>query len=121
MAQRASTTKRQQEAAEKVLKLQRDRQLNDVRFCLAHPQGRRVLSEIMSLARLYEHEFDASSKQFYFAGQRSIGFAIKELLKEAEPDSDLKVEQERRTMARNDQRLLDEYVAEALKEEQARD
>lgn len=67
-------------------KKQRDVELDDVRFILATPQGRRVLWKYMSLCDRISAS-DSGSWTYFKEGERNVALRIKTDVVEASPDA----------------------------------
>lgn len=83
---------REAEAEEAGARERRRKELEDLRWWLGHPQGRRLVSRLLEEAGVYRSSFNHSGSVMAFSeGKRHIGlFLISELL-EASPDGYMKV------------------------------
>lgn len=86
------------EAEEAGARARRERELNDLRWLLGHPQGRRIVSRLLDEAGVYRSSFNTSGSVMAFAeGRRHIGLFLTAELLEASPDGYMKVLNEYRT------------------------
>ena len=83
---------RDAEAEEAVARERRRKELEDLRWLLGHPQGRRIVTRLLDEAGVYRSSFNHSGSVMAFnEGKRHIGlFLIAELI-EASPDGFMKV------------------------------
>lgn len=88
-------TKRQErdaESEELVAREHRRRELDDLRWLLGHPQGRRIISRLLDEAGVFRSSFNHSGSVMAFAeGRRHMGLFITAELLEASADGYLKV------------------------------
>lgn len=83
---------RDAEADEAVARDQRRRELDDLRWLLAHPQGRRIASRVLSETGVFRSTFNTSGSVMAFAeGKRHIGLWLTAELMEAQPEGYFKV------------------------------
>jgi hypothetical protein len=66
----------QVEKAKEKEKHGRDLEINDMRFILSTPQGRRTLWRYLSHCGIYQSSFRTSSEIYYLEGQRAVGLEI---------------------------------------------
>lgn len=64
------------EAQREKLELERERELNDLRFILKSPQGRRVFRRILAEARLFQSTFTGNSRGMFLEGRRDLGLFV---------------------------------------------
>ena len=83
---------RDAEAEEVGARERRRKELEDLRWLLGHPQGRRIVTRLLDEAGVYRSSFNHSGSVMAFnEGKRHIGlFLIAELI-EASPDGFMKV------------------------------
>jgi hypothetical protein len=83
---------RDAEAEEAVARERRRKELEDLRWLLGHPQGRRIVTRLLDEAGVYRSSFNHSGSVMAFnEGKRHMGlFLIAELI-EASPDGFMKV------------------------------
>lgn len=83
---------RDAEAEEAGARERRRKELEDLRWLLGHPQGRRIVTRLLDEAGVYRSSFNHSGSVMAFnEGKRHIGlFLIAELI-EASPDGFMKV------------------------------
>lgn len=77
-------------------KLLRERELNDLRFLLNSPEGRRYLWRLMEFCGVYKTSFTGSSETFYLEGQRNVGLLVIRDIMETEPEAYLLMIKENR-------------------------
>lgn len=65
----------------------RDRELNDVRFLLSLPEGKRFLWRYLGICRLFETSFRMSAEMAYFEGIRSVGLKLLADITESNPQA----------------------------------
>jgi hypothetical protein len=76
----------EKEREEKARKL-RERELNDYRFVLSRPEGRRLLWNLMDKSGIFRLSFTGDSKTFFREGQRSVGLVIYKNIDDAQPEA----------------------------------
>ena len=69
----------------------RMRELEDIRFLIATPQGRRFLSRILGLCGLYELSYTGSSETFFREGSRNIALKLLSEINESDSEGYLKI------------------------------
>lgn len=80
------------EAQEAGARAHRERELNDLRWLLAHPQGRRVVSRLLDRAGVYRSSFNTSGSVMAFnEGKRDAGLFLMAELTDASPEGLMKV------------------------------
>lgn len=57
-------------------KMIRERELNDLRYLLASPQGRRFLWRVMARCKTFESIWEPSAKIHFNAGQQDLGHFV---------------------------------------------
>ncbi len=83
---------REAEAEEVVARERRRRELEDLRWLLAHPQGRRLSERILSESGVFRSSFNHSgSVMAWNEGRRQIGLWLTAELMEASPEGYFKV------------------------------
>lgn len=83
---------RDAEADEAVARENRRRELDDLRWLLGHPQGRRVAARLLEEAGVFRTSFNHSGSVMAFnEGRRHIGLFITSELMEASADGYLKI------------------------------
>lgn len=83
---------REAEADEAGARERRRKELDDLRWLLGHPQGRRIVSRMLDEAGVYRSSFNHSGSVMAFAeGRRHIGLWLTAELLEASSDGYLKV------------------------------
>lgn len=79
----------------------RRKELEDLRWWLGHPQGRRIVNRLLEQTGVYRSSFNHSGSVMAFQeGKRDIGLFLTSELLEASPDGYMKVLKEFR--AKND-------------------
>jgi len=91
-------TRRQEheaEADEAGARARRERELNDLRWLLGHPQGRRIATRLLDEAGVFRSSFNTSGSVMAFnEGKRNQGLFLTAELLDASPDGYMKVLQE---------------------------
>ena len=83
---------RDAEAEEAVARERRRKELEDLRWLLGHPQGRRIVTRLLGEAGVYRSSFNHSGSVMAFnEGKRHIGLFLTAELIEASPDGFMKV------------------------------
>lgn len=94
-------TRRQEheaEAEEAGAHARRERELNDLRWLLGHPQGRRIASRLLDEAGVFRSSFHTSGSVMAFSeGKRHMGLFLTAELLDASADGYMKVLNEYRT------------------------
>ncbi len=89
---------RDTEADEAKVRDIRRKELDDLRWMLGHPQGRRVISRLIEQTGIYRTSFNHSGSVMAFnEGRRDVGLWLTAELSEASPDGFVKVLAECRT------------------------
>ena len=92
---------RDAEAEEAVARDARRKELEDLRWLLGHPQGRRIITRLLDEAGLYRTSFNHSGSVMAFnEGKRHLALFLTAELMEASTDGFMKVLKEYR--AKND-------------------
>lgn len=92
---------RDAEAEEAVVRDARRKELEDLRWLLGHPQGRRIVTRLLDEAGLYRTSFNHSGSVMAFnEGKRHLALFLTAELMEASTDGFMKVLKEYR--AKND-------------------
>lgn len=81
------------DAAQKV-KRGRDLELEDVRFVMNAPQGRRFMNRLIEFCGVNKSSFTGNSTTFFNEGQRNVGLMVFTDLEESCPDLYLLMRQE---------------------------
>ncbi len=77
---------------------EREKELNDLRFVLSTPQGRRVMFNIMAECKTFRSILHPSGSMVYYnAGQQDIGHWLQKEIIEADTDAYLKILKERQS------------------------
>ncbi len=83
---------READAEEAVARDRRRKELDDLRWLLGHPQGRRIVSRLLDEAGVFRSSFNHSGSVMAFAeGRRHIGLFLTGELLEASADGYMKV------------------------------
>jgi hypothetical protein len=83
---------RDAEADEAGARDRRRKELEDLRWLLGHPQGRRIISRMLEEAGVFRSSFNHSGSVMAFSeGKRHIGLFLTAELLEAAPDGYMKV------------------------------
>lgn len=86
------TRDREAEADEAVAREKRRKELEDLRWMLAHPQGRRIVMRLLDEAGVYRSSFNHSGSVMAFSeGRRHIGLFLTAELMEASTKGFMKV------------------------------
>lgn len=72
--------------AEKVERTERDKELDDLRFVMGVPQGRRVLFRILDRCGVYRSSFTGNSQTYFNEGERNIGLYVLSEMTEAKEE-----------------------------------
>ncbi len=87
---------REAEADEAQARETRRRELDDLRWMLGHPQGRRILNRILERTGVFRTSFNHSGSVMAFnEGRREVGLWVTAELSDASPDGFMKVLTER--------------------------
>lgn len=87
---------REAEADEAQARETRRRELDDLRWLLGHPQGRRILNRILERTGVFRTSFNHSGSVMAFnEGRREVGLWVTAELSDASPDGFIKVLTER--------------------------
>lgn len=57
-------------------KLERDKELGDIRYLISSAQGKRAFWRYLEMCGVYKSSFTGSSETFFLEGQRNIGLKI---------------------------------------------
>lgn len=83
---------REAESEELVAREARRKELEDLRWLLGHPQGRRIAMRLLDEAGVYRSSFNHSGSVMAFSeGKRHIGLFLTAEFLEASPDGYMKV------------------------------
>lgn len=83
---------REAEAEEAGARERRRKELEDLRWWLGHPQGRRIAARLLEQTGLYRSSFNHSGSVMAFQeGKRDIGLFIMSELLDASPDGYMKL------------------------------
>lgn len=89
---------REAESEELKVREGRRKELEDLRWLLGHPQGRRIVLRVLEEAGVFRSSFNHSGSVMAFnEGQRNIGLFLTAELLEASPQGYMKVLAEHRT------------------------
>lgn len=80
--------------AKQKVESKRDQELNDMRFVLAHPQGRRVMWRMLERCGVYRTSFTGNSTTFFNEGERNVGLKLLADIEEADLDAYIKMKRE---------------------------
>lgn len=87
---------REAEADEAKARETRRKELDDLRWLLGHPQGRRILNRILERTGVFRTSFNHSGSVMAFnEGRREVGLWVTAELSDASPDGFMKVLTER--------------------------
>lgn len=87
---------REAEADEAKARETRRKELDDLRWLLGHPQGRRILNRILECTGVFRTSFNHSGSVMAFnEGRRGVGLWVIAELSDASPDGFMKVLTER--------------------------
>lgn len=83
---------REAETEEVVARERRRKELEDLRWWLGHPQGRRIIGRLLAEAGVFRSSFNHSGSLMAFSeGKRHMGLFLTDELLEASPDGYMKV------------------------------
>lgn len=83
---------REAETEEVVARERRRRELEDLRWLLGHPQGRRIATRLLDEAGVFRSSFNTSGSVMAFnEGKRNLGLFLTAELLEASPEGYMKV------------------------------
>jgi hypothetical protein len=83
---------REAESEELGARERRRKELDDLRWFLGHPQGRRIIGRLLDEAGVFRSSFNHSGSVMAFSeGKRHMGLFITSELLEASPDGYMKV------------------------------
>lgn len=83
---------RDAEAEDAKARERRRKELDDLRWLLGHPQGRRIIGRLLEEAGVFRSSFNHSGSVMAFSeGKRHMGLFITSELLEAAPDGYMKV------------------------------
>ena len=83
--QRSTIDGRDLRATDRRVKSAEERKIDDMRFVVSTPQGRRVIYEILEFCQLYRNIWRQSAEIHYLAGHQNVGLFINEWLQEVDP------------------------------------
>lgn len=86
--------KDQIDKASKKLKTVRDQQVEDIRFLLGTPQGRRFFWRYLDECGVFKTSFTGNSQTFFLEGSRNIGLKLLSDINESAPESYLLMQKE---------------------------
>lgn len=78
---------KQVNAAGLKVKFNREQELNDLRWVLSDPRGRRVIWGLMTFCKVFASVWEASARIHYMSGQQDVGHKIMADVVEANDDS----------------------------------
>lgn len=83
---------RDAEAEEAVVRAKREREVNDLKWMMAHPQGRRIASRLLEQAGVMRTSFNHSGSVMAFnEGRRDIGLWFTSEMLDAAPEGYFKL------------------------------
>lgn len=89
---------REAEADEAKVRETRRKELDDLRWLLGHPQGRRIAIRLLEHTGIYRSSFNHSGSVMAFSeGRRDVGLWLTAEISEASPEGFMKVLAEHRT------------------------
>lgn len=91
-----SSDKEQVKKAEKEAKLRRKQELEDVKFLLSTPAGRKTYWRYLESCGVYRSSFTGNSGTFFNEGMRSIGLILLADIHEANPEAYIQMMKENR-------------------------
>lgn len=68
------------EAAETARRLARETQAADIKWLMEHPQGRRLVWDLLSFTGIYRQVFTGNSETFFNDGKRVVGLRYLDLV-----------------------------------------
>lgn len=81
------TTLQERAAAEAEAKARRERELEDLKWLMAHAEGRRIIVRILEQTHVYRQSFDTNGAKMSFnEGERNVGLWVTSELMAAAPD-----------------------------------
>ena len=93
-----SRLEREAESDELKAREQRRRELEDLRWLLGHPQGRRIALRLLDMTGVFRSSFNHSGSVMAFnEGQRNVGLFLTDELLEANAKGYMKVIEEHRS------------------------
>jgi hypothetical protein len=72
----------------------RTQELNDIKWLMAHKQGRRFVHRLLARAGIYRSSFTNSSETYFREGERNVGLFVINEVSEASHDNYLTMLQE---------------------------
>lgn len=72
---------RQTAGLESRQKMIRDQQVEDIRWLMQQPQGRRIMARLLEMSGTERNSFTGSSTTFYNEGRRSVGVELSDEVK----------------------------------------
>lgn len=69
----------------------REQEVNDLKWLMAHKQGRRIMWRLLEFAGVYRTSFTGNSETFFREGQRNVGLKFLAEVQENSPDEYLKM------------------------------
>lgn len=94
---RNASSEKQVKSAEKKLEVKRLNELEDLRWVLSDPRGRRVLWRILDFCSVFRSIWEASAKIHYNAGRQDVGHFVQSEVTEARPNAMLEMILEHKT------------------------
>ena len=86
----------QVKSAESKQKRKRDYELDDVRYILASPQGRRFFWKYLDFCGVFRTSFTGNSQTFFNEGLRNVGLKMLSDLNDADPNAYVKIMNEQK-------------------------
>lgn len=75
----------------------RKQEADDIRWLMAHKQGRRILWRVLEQAGIYRTSFTGNSETFFREGKRALGLFLLSDVHEFAPDSYVTMLKERKS------------------------
>ncbi len=70
---RVTHDEKQVQAAERLVKLRREKEINDLKLLLSMPEGRRFVNRILSFCKVFHCELVTNAGVYFNEGQRNVG------------------------------------------------
>jgi len=81
-----ASTDRAKEELERDRKLQREQEVEDFKWLMAHKQGRRIVWRLLGQAGVFRSTFRASSEMAFLEGMRNMGLLLVNEIHEVCPE-----------------------------------
>lgn len=85
---------RRKDRDQKARNRDRDQEAEDMRWAMAQPQGRRLMSRILGLCGVYRSSYTGNSETFFREGMRNIGLILVADMQTLTPEDFVKLLQE---------------------------